>query len=300
MVPTGQFTPAPAMEDPAEVAPTPLAGMAVPQDMFEIPPALRVDAPMMPAFRLSHPNQPGPDLASVHGGSLHAASPQLAVPLAGDPPRANRWAVGVLSIAAVLGVIAAVALNVGPRESSPEGQPVRGSQEVTLPVTPAIVEPATPPPATEQQAAPRTPTVPEAVATQAAQAPTVPAPSVPAPTAPAPQDPAPKPDTTPAPAVAHDETASDDRDERPRLNAPAKKKKPGVLRLNAVGWAWVQIDGGPKREVVGAKFPLAPGRHTLRASNDTGAAISHSFTIVSDRVKSMKIDLELGSIREID
>ncbi len=301
IAPTELFTPRP---DPAEVAPTPMAGLPVAQDMFEIPPALRVDAPMMPAFRMSHANLPGQDLASVHGGSLHGAPPQLAVGLAGDPPRANRWAIGVLSIAAVLGVIAAVALHVGPRDSradtTPDPQPVVVAQQTTQPVTQPVIDPAqAPPPAVEQPTsdvttaasvtAPPPPTNPDSAAAQTAQ------------------EPAPQPPTTPThetttpstPTPGQDET--EDGGERPRPNAAAKKRKPaGVLRLNAVGWAWVRIDGGSQHEVVGAKFSLAPGRHTLRAYNDTGAMKTHVFTIESSRVKTLKIDLELGTIREID
>ena len=82
--------------------------------------------------------------------------------------------------------------------------------------------------------------------------------------------------------------------------APAKKRDPGTLRLSAYPWAWVQIDGGPRRDATGAKLSLQPGRHTVRFFNDQGAVKSRTVTIESGRFKTLKVNFETDLLEEKD
>jgi len=78
--------------------------------LLEIPAMLRADGTPMPPFRLSQVALPGDELASVVGGHTFTGRSAAAAADGSSP----RWAIGVLAAAALFGVIAAVASQVGP------------------------------------------------------------------------------------------------------------------------------------------------------------------------------------------
>ncbi len=212
------------------------------------------------------------DLASVHGGtqhSLHAASSP-----AGDLGRSNRWPILVMSSAAVLGVIAAVVLQMRPTEV--EAQPAQQRDQVSTRETArseAIVEPPTVPPVTKVVV----PTVSEALA-------------------------APEPVTAAPPATEPERGAAPEpqaRSAKPRSAAPvARKAATGGLRVNAFPWAYYAIDGGARREANTGKITLSAGRHTLKAWNDDGARKTKFVTIEANKTTSIKINFEDDTIEE--
>lgn len=79
-----------------------------------------------------------------------------------------------------------------------------------------------------------------------------------------------------------------------------KKKDPGTLRLGAYPWAFVQVDGGARRDARGAKYTLQPGKHAVRFSNDQGAVKSRTVMIESGRFKTLKVNFETDTIEEKD
>ncbi len=242
-------------------------GDAVPA--LDIPPARGLDGPAMPVFRLPDLRTPAADLASVHGGTAHSV--HVAAGLAGDLSRSQRWPILVLSSAAILAVIAAVVLQMRPTEvgaapSPPtqvaQQQAPRGSLDEAIGTTPApitVVEP---------------PTVPTVAATSA----------------PAPQDRPVAPAITEAPALAP--AAQDPSPARPRVKPAAVKKAPGSLRIVAYPWAWVQVDGGARRDSNSAKLTLTPGRHTVKLTNDVGARKVSIVNIESNRMTTLRVNLE--------
>lgn len=252
---------------PAPVAPTPPTAPA-----FVLPAALRIDGPPMPAFRLPDARVPAADLASVHGGTAHSV--HVAAAPAGESARSNRWPILVMSCAAVLGVIAAVVLQLAPSEvdAGPKPSAVVAKQEPVQ--NPIVTPPLAQPTVVEPPAAPVQPTV------------------APQPTIPEPQTEAPTP-------IAAPQEAAPAKIERPKaaVTAPAKKKEPGILRTSAYPWAYVSIDGGPRKEG-NEKFTLAPGRHTVRMWNDDGQVKSRAVTIESGKVKTIKVNFEDDTVQE--
>jgi len=253
-VPEHTPTPVPVLAPASDIAP----------EMFEIPSMLRAQGAPMPAFRFSQAHLPAAELASVHGGtqaSMHGAAPIAA-------PRANRWAFLVLSAATVVGVVAAVVMQIGP------------SKVATAEPTPAPVAVAQKAPARSD------------LATAMSPEPTAP-PTVPT-VAPATEEPI---VTETEPTSAARVKSGPVRTSKP---APVKKKEPGTLRLSAYPWAWVQIDGGPRRDATGAKLALQPGRHSVRFFNDQGAVKSRTVTIESGRFKTLKVNFENDTLEEKD
>lgn len=261
----------------------------VPAAMYEIPPALRAEGAPMPAFRLSSAVMPGHDLASVHGGTMVTAASHLGAVAAA--PRSNRWAFTVLAAAAVLGAIAAVVLQLGPNKiKSAEAEPVQVAQQQQAPsadLADAVGTPA-PAPVTTVTAQPIEPAVEPAVEPTVAAAPAVTEPSVfPA-------------ETTPAPVAPVEPRPQARSSERSRPAAPAKKKEPGLLRVTAWPWAWVQVDGGARQNAPGAKFSLQPGKYRVKIYNDEGAMKTRTVTIESNKVKILKVNWEEETFQEIN
>ena len=242
---------------------------------FELPPALRIDGPAMPQFRLPDSHLPAADLASVHGGTQHSL--HIAASPAAESGRSNKWPILVMSTAAILGVVAAVMLQMGPTEveAQPAQRPVQVAQQETAP-SPAIVEPPAPPtvPTVSKVAAP---TVSEALA---APETTTPPPAI-------------EPEAAPAP-----EPQVQARSSKSRAAAPAKKAASGGLRVNAFPWAYYAIDGGARREANTGKITLSAGRHTLKAWNDDGARKTKFVTIEANKTTSIKINFEDDTIEE--
>jgi hypothetical protein len=158
------------------------------------PSALRADGTPMPPFRVSYGDVRGEELASVVGGHTLSHGAGLAV-----ESRGHRWTIIVLGLAALIGVIAAIVIQLTPSERvepAPERVPpaVRSAEDppgqlAAAPAAPARRE--APEAIDERELAPRVPPSPQAQ-------PTFPAP---APAAPGAQDPAKPggPDPTPDP-----------------------------------------------------------------------------------------------------
>ncbi len=171
--------------------------------MFQLPGALRVEGTPIPAFRMSNAALQGDELASVVGGHTmtgHAGA--VAV-----EPRGHRWTIAVLAAAALIGVGAAVAIQL------PSGHDVPAQSEAdrstAAPANPAAVQQITPPPAAPPKAEPSAqatipdtavPPNPAPASPEAAPAPPNPAPTS-AEAAPVPSSAAPVP-PNPAPASA--------------------------------------------------------------------------------------------------
>jgi serine/threonine-protein kinase len=242
--------------------------------MFDLPPALRIDGPAMPAWGAA---MPAADLASVHGGTAHSVH-VAAAPV--DPGRSNKWPIVVMSTAAVLGVIAAVALQMRPTEV--EAKPERAAQveePKPEPVVQPIAEPAVREP-TVREPTVREPTVSETVAQE--------------------------PVTTEQPTVVAQETVAveepkveEPKPEAPKTetrvrarSAPVKKSATGNLRVNAFPWAYVSVDGDGRREANQGKIQLSAGRHTVKVWNDDGAKKVVVVNIEPNKFTTVKVNFE--------
>ena len=237
--------------------------------MFVMPAALRLDGPVMPAFRLPDANMPAADLASVHGGTAHSV--HVAASPGGDSVRSNKWPIIVMSAAAVLGVVAAVVLQLRPTNVDAKPVPATTVAQVATRPAPAIVEPPAPPPAVAVTPAPTIPEVAPA-----------PEPTIPETTAPVAEEPVAKP-----PVQA----------QRAKIVAPAKKKAPGFLRINAYGWANVKIDG-VRRGEANTTYTLAPGKHVIKMWNDSEAEQIKTVTIESNKTKIIRVNLSEDLVEE--
>ena len=235
--------------------------------MFEIPAALRLDGPAMPAFRLPDARMPAADLASVHGGTAHSV--HVASTPGGDSVRSNKWPIIVMSAAAVLGVVAAVVLQLRPTNVEAKPAPTTTVPQVAKAPAPVVIQP--PPPVATVAPAPTTPEVAPA-----------PAPPVPETSAPLAEEPATKPQL---------------QAQRAKIVAPVKKKEPGFLRINAYGWAYVKIDGG-NRGQANTKYTLGPGKHVVKMWNDSGAQQTKVVMIESNKVKTIMVNLPEDLVEE--
>ncbi len=194
----------------------------------------------MPPFRLPSPGVAGDPLASVVGGQTSTGTANAP----GYEPRAQRWTIAVLAVAALFGIAVAVVIQRSPSSHAPVAPVVVPPAQKT--VDPGVV----PAPAVER--APSTPDV------------------RPPATAPSPV-PAASPDSPPpaAPAV-HDSSKPPTEHTRPITRriaaATGKRQADGVLLVEAAPWAQVTI-GDQMQETPGAKFVLAPGTYTVRLYN---------------------------------
>jgi len=275
LTPVPLLTPVPELDAPPADPDVASQADTAPEG-FEIPSILRAQGAPMPAFRFSQAHLPAAELASVHGGtmaSVHGATPIVA-------PRTNRWAFLVLSAATIVGIVAAVVIQVGPSKVA-TAEPVVAHKtpaprsDLATAVSPDIAVPAV------------APTVPTAAAPALEQVATATVAVEPA---------------TAAASIATETTAPD----KPRTQArskpapAARKKEPGMLRLSAYPWAYVQVDGGSSREISSTKLTLSPGRHAIRFFNDQGNVKQRSVVIESGRVKSLKVNFETDTIEERD
>ena len=278
-----EHTPAPAAMEAASAYSTSASTSAsdseildaAPTPMYELPAALRLDGPPMPAFRLPDARTPAADLASVHGGTAHSV--HIASAPGGDSGRSNKWPIIVMSAAAVLGIVAAVALQLRPTTVDAKPGPSATVAKVeTLPKASApVVEPPAPP-------------------TVAPPPPPAAAPSL-APVDVAPPSPETSTATPDSATVGHEPTA---QPQRAKFIAPAKKKEPGYLRVNAFGWAYVKIDGGNRAQANDGMFTLAPGKHAVKMWNDSGAQQTKIVTIESKKVKIIRVNLSEDLVEE--
>jgi hypothetical protein len=283
LISSTQKTPPPAQEPAAPdaaawAAPIPRAPSPVAivrdadsaQDTFEAPsPNGRPSMPMMPGAesgaRTSHgwldPQlMTAPELASVHGGATVTASGQIAI----EPARSSKWTFGILGVAALIGVSAALAIQMAPggmserAEAAPPKQPAVQPEQVKVAVVPVPVpEPvveaapvvATPPPAPEPVAQPAVVEQPKPVVVKKAR----PAPVVKKPAA---------PDAT--------------------------------LRVITDEGTWAKvIIGSEAQEAPGAKFHLAAGTYTVRLRNsDLDIAMACQVSLEAGKVKTLRVALE--------
>jgi serine/threonine-protein kinase len=207
-----------------------------------------------------------PELASVHGGSTVTGSHLVDLR---DARSGNRWTAVVLGIAAVLGIGAAVAIQLAPSDKVARATAAVESEEVAAaagPETPAI----------ETSRAP-------AIETAIAPVPTVPAVI-----------------EQPAALVADEQPIVTAPKKAKARTAPTPTKRSGgaeamlrVTTYNAV-WAWVYI-GSQRQEVPDAKFKLAPGTYTVRLKNtDLNVTRTCSVTLEAGQVRSLKVEMEEG------
>jgi serine/threonine-protein kinase len=179
--------------------------------LMQIPSQLRVDGAPMPPFRLLQSSLPGDELASVVGGHTLTGHPAAAVALEN---RSNRWTIVVLAAAALIGVGAAIAIQLTPDE------PAASAPARIPPSQPAQPVPAKPADQAVQdpQLAPASAPAPAAApAPEPALAPTIPEPArgdttapPAAPTASPPATvPGGSPDTAPAASPASSASSTD-------------------------------------------------------------------------------------------
>ena len=154
LISSTQKTPPPAAPDtaawaqPIPRAPSPQAIVRDTSSVEETheasPPTGRPSMPTIPGAesgaRTSHgwldPQlMTAPELASVHGGATVTASGQIAV----EPARSSKWTFGILGVAALIGVTAAVVI-----QSAPSGVSEAATRHTQVAAT------ASPPPAHAQ------------------------------------------------------------------------------------------------------------------------------------------------------
>jgi len=211
-------------------------------------------------------------------------------------PRARRWALAVLALAAMFGVTAAIALHAGSEPiAHAEPPPVTVASAAPdeergfeLPAPARPVEPAAPSPRRDAPAA-----VPASVATDAAVSAGNVEVEVEVEAEPIARDRHVSEATAPAPRTPR-------RTEKPTPHAAAKKKEPGTLRVSAFPWAWVQVDGGPRRDALGARFSLSPGRHTVKLFNDDGAKKTRTIVISSGKTTTVRVNFEDDTLEVLD
>jgi len=266
--------------------------------MMELPALLRADGTPMPPFRLSDALAHGPDLNSVVGGhtahSHHVGS--LVVP---EARNTLRWTIGVLLLASVIGVVAAImiardsSVAVPPAQDPPElAQPasveplVRAAKQTTdstvaapVPATPTTAEPV---PATPATAAPGTTAAPgatddatdDATATETTGAPT---------------------DDKTA-AAAGDTTDTTGPEPQVRKPAVVRRRPPvkpfGYLRVQSAPWSEVYVNG-QHHPTPGARFELRPGKYrvVLKNGQEPFNTIVKWVTIESNRTSSLSVNM---------
>ena len=237
-----------------------------------IPPPL----PPMPPFMLSQATT-AEELGSVHGG--HTASVHIAsLPAVRALPR---WTFGVLGVAALLGVAAAVAIQIAPSadgDDATRAAPAKVRVEEIKPLDERTSDLST------AVAAPTPPTPPAPTIAPPAPAPAVvaPAPVQAAPPVepkPVVVEPRPKAHAQRAIAIAHPPTPAP-------IASPGRKQFVRVS-LGAEMWGYLIIDGGAKNEAL-TNQPITAGKHRFRVipgnTDDGLEPMSCSFTISPDKV----------------
>jgi serine/threonine-protein kinase len=228
--------------------------------LLEIPPMLRADGTPMPPFRLSAQPVQSEELHSVVGGNtVTGALPNIG----GSPVTNTRWTIAVLGLAALIGAIAAVVIQLSPSDSSPP-------------------PPSSQPPVVEEQKAPVTQAI--APEPQKEEAPPV---EVTAPTPPTVETVAP-PQEEVKEAIKEEPSEQKEPVRRPskrsRIAAPqTSKEPPGRLRVGGTTFAWVTV-GNQTRENT-ERFMLPPGKYTVKVKNSlTGEVKTYQREIRSEQV----------------
>lgn len=210
------------------------------------------------------------EMASVHGGSTVTGSSQISFAAKG-----SRWPVGVLGVAVLVGIGAAIAIQIAPEHANnAEAAPVARTQvmaPVGAPVTPPVAAAPAPPPQIVE--------VPVPVPVETA----APSPAVETPRAAT---------DAPKPVLAYKARTS-----KPAAPPAPKKAEPkkldATLRTTADRTAAVAI-GHDQQSIPGAKFRLAGGAYTVRVSSDDGdfRAFSCSISVPAARISTLEIYTE--------
>jgi outer membrane biosynthesis protein TonB len=306
---------APAMPQMSPARPPSAPAMPLPQ-MPMLPPQVapqggpvRLDGTPANAYRaLSAAMLPSPELNSVHGGTSITGSISM---VDVRDARASKWTFAVLGIAALLGVIAAIAITLAPQKNSDE-QPPRA----TLDPAP-VVQPTSDQTPTEQVPQPATTTTPDPT-----QAPTVPATAAapveqtsvePPPVAHPPAEVPPAPAATAPPQEQHAEapppsekpnlvTRSRKARSAPATTPPPPKKKAtsgndGTLRVETYDGVYASVFVNGQRDVTpGARYELPAGSYKVRLNNES-LRLSKVCTInvSSGKTVTLKVELEEGT-----
>lgn len=254
--------------------------------LLEIPPALRSDGPPLPQFTFAQ--AAGPDLEGVVGGHTMTGGHAIAV-----EPRSPRWAIGVLGLAALAGVVAAVLIQLSPSETRADAAPSRAaiaplaaSQPVEAPVAPPVAPPVTPP------VTPKAAPVEAASTSEEVAPPTTPSAKLDPPSGPTVAELA-DPVELVEPVAPKEEPRRSSERPAPRASQTAKKREPGYLRFKVKGqaWAWVTVPGHPTQETLGLRLSLAPGRYAVKLANQSKTKTKTRFvTIESGKTQVLTHD----------
>jgi hypothetical protein len=254
----------------------------------------------MPPFVLSQATTPE-ELGSVHGG--HTASVHIAtLPIRTLP----RWTFAVLGVAALVGVGAAIAIQLAPGQddaaSVAPAKTVRVEQiapidERSADLAAAISDPTpvVPPPAAAPAPTIDTNVVPPPPPVVEAPAP-APAPVAETPAPPPVVEAKPRTHTQRSVVVAH----------APTLTPAAAPAHNQFVRVNLGSemWGYVIIDGGAKTDAI-SKQPITPGRHKVRVipgnADDGIEPMSCTFTVSPEKVVTMiSVNLATRTARGAD
>lgn len=291
---------------PSAPAPAAAPQAAVMAKMLEMPNLFNPSGAGMPQWQLAQgAPPPQQELASVHGGtavSAHGAQTGVA----GDA-RSNKWAISVMALAAVLGVVAAVVMQTRSKNQQPaaetvavETRPATGAAKpAQVPPPPTItprVQPSPPPQQVDPnapidlstQTAPQTPTpvTPQAAVASQVQPQALPAQTATTP-APTPTNAAPLNTTTTTPTGALGELPklSDPLTTAPDAETLAKKQAAEAAAKEAAA-----KDAEAKKKV-SARVPTTP-RTPVRRDRDRDTTDEDSAP-----KKSTKQSGDLGFLR---
>ncbi len=204
-----------------------------------------------PVYAFAASMLPAPELASIHGASHTGGA--IAV---GAESASNRWTYGILAVAALIGVVAAVAIQLAP---SKVDEPVIVQSPIVVEARPKVA--LTPLPIPAPAAAVPTPVAPTPVAPTPVAAP-VPASPVAVAT----------PDVATTPSLESKLAAR-------RAATPAPKAKQVAARPVHKGEAYLVVDSrssdyltitvnGVSKDTPGAKFTVPAGPYTVTVRDD--------------------------------
>jgi serine/threonine-protein kinase len=277
--------------------------------------------PANPYRALAAAMLPSPELTSVHGGGAAATITGSSAILDLRDARASKWTFAVLGVAALMGVIAAIATQL--REPDEGGRPEPRPEVATATVQspdeeePEAVEQAQEP-TVPAESAPAESAPAESAPTETVRMQATPAAPAPAP-APAPNDPPIAPPTQPVappqpsiagqeppPAVTPDKDKDKDKDttkrdtpRKPVRSAQAKKKPAqadSMLRVNTYDAAWASVHvNGETKHIPEAKFKLPAGTYNVRLRNPQIASRSCRVSIASGKTVTLTVDLVEGT-----
>ncbi|HEY4182999.1 MAG TPA: protein kinase [Kofleriaceae bacterium] len=286
-----------APQTPAEAQAAQMATLLAMPQMFQ-------RAPQLPRFGVGPNGFPlgHEELASVHGGTVSSVHSVASV----TTPRASKWPLVVLTAAAVAGVIAAIVLQLGPKNVA-NAAPVPAPTVAVAPPAPKQPEPAGIDLSVKQE-----PVEVKPVVAQPAAVPTEKAEEMPSVAAIVAEDPPAMPETkvVEKPAKKTKKTAAksrhaqsvaapdDESDETlaPKKNAGVDTSEIAILNVSAWPSGFVQVDGGPR---VGAPktLRLKPGKHTIRVFTDDQSKI-RTVNLEADTSCRIAVDWDHDSTSE--